>query len=1005
MKTFGKPGMLEKNKTAILVAGMHRSGTSAFTRLLALFGCDLPKSLVPGNRSNKLGHWEPKSVVDLNEEILTSAKSSWDDWKIFDPHWRDSPAGKKFLERALTVLEKEFAGSLLFVLKDPRICRLLPFWIDVLQTFGAEPLIVSPIRNPLDVALSLEKRDGITPLTAYFLWLRHVLDAEQASRGLRRAWLNYDELLLQPYATINMLGSSLGITWPQRKSANIQIEIDDWISLELRHHYSGYAELVKNSTIPHWIVSSFEIFNRWCHADMKDNDIEKLRRIKTEFDTVLLACDREVAELNARVGTLGDALASRDREVAELNARVGTLGDALASRDREVAELNARVGTLGDALASRDREVAELNARVGTLGDALASRDREVAELNARVGTLGDALASRDREVAERTSEIKSIYTSRSWRITAPLRVLRQMQVALTRRVCGNIAKTVRVAWHQIPLSSAAKASIKNFIFERVPIPFLTYSGRYRHWQGERRNIALYKKAEDTTSWGIMATRHTLFVAKAIERQLQSHGWGVNIMTASPDKFFHDYYIVICPQIFDKLPPYEKLISFQMEQTVSSRWFSSEYLSILQNSYAVLEYATHNFPFLEKMKIAFPHVHYLPVCGLLSYGNTESQVEKTYEVLFYGDNLSSPRRQWLLSELKTRFHVLIINDVFGSSLERMIQSARIVVNLHHYEDGLLEVPRIWQCLSLGIPVVSETSKDQEEYPELKSVVTFFEQGSIDSMMSSVIDTLKNPPSKQKMLSAISASNKRFSFMFDRFLVATGFLSSAYASEMSPPIPLTNKVIISMPETFIRRQGVSAEPLLNNWSIFDGIRRQPSWLGCGLSHYVIARQALRLGMKRIQIAEDDVIFEKNFLEKIKTVHKFLDERNDSWDLFCGLISDLHNDTKILSVENFDGMKFVTIDKMTSTVFNIYNQDFLRRIVLWNFTDLDPGNTIDRFIENLPNLKVIVSLPFLVRQNDLYESVLWGFNNKLYSEMISESENQLQKKVSQFNKGHA
>ena len=419
MNTFSKLGMPEKNKTAILVTGMHRSGTSATTRLLALFGCDLPKSLVPGNYSNKLGHWEPKSVVDLNEEILTSAKSSWDDWEIFDPRWRDSPAGNKFFKQALTVLEKEFSGSLMFVLKDPRICRLLPFWIEVLRTFGAEPLIVSPIRNPLDVALSLEKRDGITTLSAYFLWLRHVLDAEQASRGLRRSWLDYDELLLRPYTTINMLGSSLGITWPKSKSVNIQIEVDSWISLELRHHHSGYAKLVENSMIPRWIVSSFEIFHRWCQGDVKGNDIEKLRGIKTEFDTL----------------TFG-------REVAELKARVGTLGDALASRDREVAELKARVGTLGDALASRDREVAELKARVGTLGDALASRDREVAELKARVGTLGDALASRDREVAERTSEIKSIFTSKSWRITAPLRILRRILVALIRRVRGNIAKT-----------------------------------------------------------------------------------------------------------------------------------------------------------------------------------------------------------------------------------------------------------------------------------------------------------------------------------------------------------------------------------------------------------------------------------------------------------------------------------------------------------------------------------------------------------------------------------
>ena len=157
------------------------------------------------------------------------------------------------------------------------------------------------------------------------------------------------------------------------------------------------------------------------------------------------------------------------------------------------------------------------------------------------------------------------------------------------------------------------------------------------------------------------------------------------------------------------------------------------------------------------------------------------------------------------------------------------------------------------------------------------------------------------------------------------------------------------------------------------------------------------------MKRIQVAEDDVVFGEDFPIIIELVHKFLSQKNESWDLFCGLISDLNEDTQILSVEIFGGMKFVTIDKMTSTVFCIYNENFLRNIVSWDFDFLDPKNTIDRFIERLPNLKVIVSLPFLVGQNNEYNSVLWGFNNSLYGDMIKESENRLQKMVSDFNNG--
>ena len=364
-----------------------------------------------------------------------------------------------------------------------------------------------------------------------------------------------------------------------------------------------------------------------------------------------------------------------------------------------------------------------------------------------------------------------------------------------------KISKHVHAFCRQMQISSATKAYIRDCIFERVPQPFLKYSGRYCNWKMEKRITSLYKKAEDCSSWGIMVPHHSLFIAMAIELQLQEHGYDVNIFTNPPDEFSQDFYIVISPQIFKRLPPYEKLISFQAEQILSSSWFAKKHLDILYNSHSVLEHATHNLPFLHKMKIYFPHVHYLPFCGLASYGNTQPQVAKTYDVLFYGNSFSSLIQERMLSELEKYFDVFVTYDTSSSPMERMIQSARVVISLRHCKDGLLEVPRIWKCLSLGVPVVSETPRDQEDYPELKDVVTFFEQGSVASMLSSVEDTLRNPPSKQEIFSAIAASRERFSFMFDRFLVATGFLPSSYIREMPIPVPLTNRIIISMPETF------------------------------------------------------------------------------------------------------------------------------------------------------------------------------------------------------------
>ena len=553
--------------------------------------------------------------------------------------------------------------------------------------------------------------------------------------------------------------------------------------------------------------------------------------------------------------------------------------------------------------------------------------------------------------------------------------------------------------WTPLPLS--AKVRFKEILFRLAPISF-RHMQAYQNWEAVRQNTAPGGKERDCTSWGILTTPHTLFVAKSIERQLREHGWDVRLMTEPPENFSHDFYVAICPQTFERLPPYEKLVSFQMEQSISLRWFNKRYLDILKDSLAILEYATHNFSFLKNKGLAYPHVNYLPIGGEHRYDETSSPTEKTCDVLFYGDNLSSPRRQRMISALRTKFDVHVKNDTFGLAMEQAIQSARVVINLHYYENAMLETPRIWECLSLGTPVVSETARDQDDYPELDGVVKFFEQGSVSSMLSTVEEMLENPVSRQTIHRAVATSNRKFSFMFDRFLIAMNFLPSRYINEIDlPASKFTNKIILSMPETYERRQAVLAERRLDGWTLFDGIRRQPGWIGCGLSYYTLARHAICHGMDKLVVAEDDVLLPEDFSKRFESVNRFLDQRVGHWNIFSGLISDLHEDTKILSLEEFEGMTFVTINKMTSTVFAIYSRESLRMIASWDFENMDPySNTIDRFIENQNSLRVVVTIPFLVRHSDHFDSSLWGFNNTEYSEMIEKSENRLRNMTSAF-----
>src|SRR4029077_1974458 len=83
---------------------------------------------------------------------------------------------------AKEIFEAEFANATLLILKDPRICRFVPFWLDVLKEMKVAPRIVIPLRSPLEVAHSLKKRNALSLTKGLLLWLRHVLDAEAQTR-------------------------------------------------------------------------------------------------------------------------------------------------------------------------------------------------------------------------------------------------------------------------------------------------------------------------------------------------------------------------------------------------------------------------------------------------------------------------------------------------------------------------------------------------------------------------------------------------------------------------------------------------------------------------------------------------------------------------------------------------------------------------------------------------------------------------------------------------------
>ena len=399
----------------VLVAGMHRSGTSAVTRVLASLGCDLPNTLMQADSNNAMGYWESTEIADLNDAILVSAGSSWDDWEAFNPQWHASPIAEAFHERARAVLTSEFGDSRLFVLKDPRICRLLQFWKEALDRIGAVTVVALPVRNPLEVAASLRARDAIDPSIGVLMWLRNVLDAEASSRGLPRAFTRYEDVLDNWKSLAIRLGSELEVTWP-RRSTVADLEIESFIASSIRHHIHDDARVHDDPMVSVWVKTAFEILNRWARGNVRRTDPGTLDAIALAFNDSAPNFGRPVAvgrqavqrnrEYEAQVHALDRTARSLEQAVVSRDRQIADLDKTVRERDQRVADRDSQLASVSQSLSERDQRVADRDSQLASVSQSLSERDRQVADRDSQLASVSQSLSERDRQIARRNTQI-----------------------------------------------------------------------------------------------------------------------------------------------------------------------------------------------------------------------------------------------------------------------------------------------------------------------------------------------------------------------------------------------------------------------------------------------------------------------------------------------------------------------------------------------------------------------------------------------------------------------
>ena len=435
----------------ILVLGMYRSGTSALTGAFANSGAFPGTQLMPATADNVEGYWECAPVVHVNEELLKRLGARWDSVAPLPAGWAALPAIEALQADAARIVAAEFGDSKCAVLKDPRLCRLLPFWRHVLTEAGFTLSCVLMVRRPMEVAASLARRDQFAPEKSLAMWYAHVIDAERDSRGLPRAMISYDALLADVAATLTRVCEDA--SFPLKPSAAQKKAAADVVRPDLKrqHHETkraarenlasgldatldgGYAKLadLPAGKDPQPAVTALVAAARaalavamppWLAQELEATQAAARQRA-TEVDNAR----RSIKQLESNIEAARAAHGARDEIEAALRARSDELAltrtDLAAVRESLRAEIAAMgssgIGTvereLRDTIARQQQELGDERATIARLAEQIdfarlgaQNQEQQIEQARIHINTLvgqmelaRQAHASRDLQEAE----------------------------------------------------------------------------------------------------------------------------------------------------------------------------------------------------------------------------------------------------------------------------------------------------------------------------------------------------------------------------------------------------------------------------------------------------------------------------------------------------------------------------------------------------------------------------------------------------------------------------